>query len=150
MYRTLLGLSLLLWPVRFSAGDEPAISDPLNDKTTSTSTSQQESPFVHLEELTEFRPPITLISAGEFWDGGTIWVHMRDSKGIEVHLCVSQNTFENEVPPNTLFLNAEHVSQGLARLPFSATESALVVKGLTAAVEPLNDRNWRGYLITIL
>jgi len=105
---------------------------------SASSASEQSRPApspVHTDEVTELRTPIAIISAGEFWDGGTVWVKLRDAKGVVVQFSVAQSSFDSEIPPDTLFLNASHPMERDARLPLTAKEAKLIVDRLQSAVE---------------
>jgi hypothetical protein len=85
-------------------------------------------------ELTEFTPPVEIVDANEFLDGGTTYVKLRDAKGRIVLLCLSQRFFEATIPNNTLFIDASHPEEPTARLPLSESEAQLVLASLKAAV----------------
>jgi hypothetical protein len=56
----------------------------------------QEAPLPKLSELQnpteikEFEPPVKIIAANEYWDGGTTFVVLQDAKQRYLILCVSQ------------------------------------------------------------
>jgi hypothetical protein len=101
----------------------------------------QEAPLPKLSELQnpteikEFEPPVEIVTANGFMDGGTTYVVLRDAKKRLMILCVSQSAFEETVPGNTLFLNAAHSEEPTARLPFSKNETRIVVASLESAVK---------------
>jgi hypothetical protein len=101
----------------------------------------QEAPLPKLSELQnpaeikEFEPPVEIVKANGFMDGGTTYVVLRDAKKRLMILCVSQNAFEETVPGNTLFLNAAHSDEPTARLPFSENETRLVIASLESAIK---------------
>jgi hypothetical protein len=92
-------------------------------------------------EITKLVPPIEIVDANGFDDGGTLFVKLRDSAETEVVFCVSQDFFKNEIPPNTLYVGAPHASQPSARLPVSSDERLVLVEGLKNAVETSKQRD---------
>ena len=86
-------------------------------------------------EITEFVPPISVVCAEGFLDGGSKVVELRDSKGQSINFCVSQGGFESIIPPHTLFVFDS--GEKRTRLPLSAAEAELVVSSLQAAVDQL-------------
>ncbi len=112
----------------------PAIS-VAQEATPNSATVPKLSEFQNPTELSEFEAPIKIITANEYWDGGTTYVVLQDAKKRYLLLCVSQNAFEGTIPGNTLFLNAPHPDAPNVRLPFSEAEARLVLDSLKSAVE---------------
>jgi hypothetical protein len=112
-----------------SATDPPAQEDALSAPLPKLSELQNTT------EIKDFEPPVEIVTATEFWDGGTTYVVLRDAKKRYAILCVSQNAFESTVPGNTLFLNAHHPDSPTTRLPFSEEEARLVIASLDGAVK---------------
>jgi hypothetical protein len=78
---------------------------------------------------------VIIVDAREYLDGGTTYVVLKDSKGRLLWMCVSQYMNEGGAPANTLFLDATHPDQELARLPLTSHEATLIIDSLQSAVE---------------
>lgn len=118
------------------ADRQPAATEVSNQGAQSqiTAGSKGEPPG----ELKSFVPPIELVEANGYLDGGTTYVMLRDSRDVELVFCVYQDAFEDDpIPGNSLFLGATHPEQTSARRPFTQEEASLVISSLEAAVKPL-------------
>ena len=80
-------------------------------------------------------PPIRLVDAGSFLDGGTTWVSLTDSNDSRAVFCVTQDCFDGDIPFNSLYVGAKHADRASARLPLSKTEALMLVAALAAALE---------------
>lgn len=89
--------------------------------------------FTATEEVKEFIPPIAIVEAAAFGDGGTLYVRLSDSQGRQLALCVSR-ILDDVIPRDTLFLNAAHAYEKTARLPMTSAEVALAIASLENAV----------------
>lgn len=89
--------------------------------------------FTATEEVKEFIPPIAIVEAAAFGDGGTLYVRLSDSRGRQLALCVSR-ILDDVIPRDTLFLNAAHAYEKTARLPMTSAEAALAIASLENAV----------------
>jgi hypothetical protein len=107
-----------------------AISSAKQDSAAQLTASESTDEF-------ELQAPISFVEAGEWWDGGTVYFHLRDSLGKEAHLCVYQAAFENVIPSNSIFIGAIHPDSVSARLPRSAAEVERILAALKSAAEPL-------------
>lgn len=92
------------------------------------------------EELRDFEPPIELITAWEYADGGTVYVKLQDSKNRELELCLSQYLWDESEDPdspprNTLYIGAHHYSMDSAREPLNAAERKLIITSLKSVVD---------------
>ena len=50
--------------------------------------ANQKNDLIHSDEITNLKAPFTLAEAGEFWDGGTVWVQLSDASNTKFLLCV--------------------------------------------------------------
>jgi hypothetical protein len=114
-----------------------AIATSLGCETKPKVTQPQTPP----PEITKLVPPIEIVDATGFEDGGSIAVKLRDSASTEVVLFVNQDAFKSRIPPNALYLGGVP-TQPSARLPVSSDERQIVVEALKTALEalPLVDR----------
>ena len=82
-------------------------------------------------------PPIEIVAAGGYMDGGTSWSTLRDSAGTKVTFCATQDAFESDIPPNSLYIGGTHSDTTSSRLPISQTEALMVRASLGAALDQI-------------
>jgi hypothetical protein len=111
------------------------ISSCAEQKSVDSSTSVESSIATDKAPRSELTPPITLVDAGEFADGGTTFVHLKAADQRELLLCVSESAFAEVIPANTLFLDASHPRAPAARLPLNEEEAVSIVSTLETALE---------------
>ena len=90
--------------------------------------------------------PIEIVDAGGYLDGGTTWVALRDSAGTKVTFCSTQDMFEGEIPPYSLYIGGTHADDESARLPVSRTEALMVRASLGTALAQLDQNKIREIL----
>jgi hypothetical protein len=121
----------LAWILAFAVAAAPTCAQQGSQVSALPELSELQNPT----EIKEFDAPCEIVSAMEYWDGGTTYVVLRDARKRHIVLCVSQHASESTVPGDTLFLNAPHSDEPTARLPFSESEARLVVESLKAALD---------------
>ena len=80
-------------------------------------------------------PPIRLVDAGGFLDGGTTWVSLTDANDSRAVFCVTQDCFGGDIPFNSLYVGGMHADMTSARLPLSKAEALMLVAALADALE---------------
>ena len=111
------------------------ISSCAEQKSTDRSTSGEPSAATDKTSRPKLTSPITLVDAGEFADGGTTFVHLKDADQRELLLCISESAFAEVIPANTLFLDAIHPQMPAARLPLNEEEAVSIVSTLETTLE---------------
>ena len=91
----------------------------------------------------ELIPPIKIVEAHFYWDGGTCGVHLRDSVGTNVWISYpSPPEFENYPAGfryNTLYVGSSNCDAPSARLPVSKPEAYMLCRSLRLALNDVRD-----------